>query len=268
MACLPSALLFCHLFAVGAAASAALPATWKDVKFTDLKLYVLPGWNLTANCDYEHPYTSNAKRVPIPQESLLSPVKDWLWKHDEYISVDFLLHLVACGMQRVKNKTEADLCYPHCYQPKLHEWKGRYSGQLVEIKASLRGKVLLHNCIAFQVHMEAAWPMGMSRCHIVVPYFHGIYRPTGYTGSVTPWNLGNKRDLFLAFFGGRGRGTRCQQTCNYACSRARNSLLQPLHVALAQACCFLTVARTNTVVPPYAHTFSLLHGCGTHAGTR
>ena len=186
----------------------ALPTLWKArARFQDLKVYVHKDFNLTGNCSAEHPYTDTASRVVVGADSVLWPVRDWLWKHDEYISVELLMHLASCGLQRVSRAADADLCYPHCHNTKLHKWSGRYSGQMVEIKTATPHR--FHDCKALQLHMEGAHPFNMERCHVVVPYFHGVYAPLKPLEPLrTPWNLVTKRDHFLSFFGGGKRGAR------------------------------------------------------------
>lgn len=66
---------------------------------------------LTERCKSPHRYTEKGVKVHVPTDSVLYPVRDWLWRHDEYISYDMQRQFVMCGTTHVNTSAEADLCW-------------------------------------------------------------------------------------------------------------------------------------------------------------
>ena len=168
-----------------------------------LNVYVPPAYQPEANlCASEHGFTFGAERIHLEPSSILYPVRDWLWKHDEYISVDMQRQFMLCGATRVDSPAKADVCWPNCAGGRPRPFGGRYSGQMLTLQMA-PGKEVGH-CSHVTMHMEAAKPYNTDRCHMVIPYFHGIYTPA--TWKTAPWDLQAARDKLLYFFGGMGRG--------------------------------------------------------------
>lgn len=161
-----------------------------------------------ANCDL--PNIPGATKIVLLAGSPLEPVKDWLWRHSEYVGHEWLDQWLYCRAKRAPTAATADLCYPGCTRTtKMNRLSvsGRWKAQQMFLHVHNNKKFM--GCSKLSIQMERVNPF-TSRCDVTIPYFHGVYAPggTAATWSVTPWTLGLPRTNFLGFAGSTQRGGR------------------------------------------------------------
>ena len=138
-------------------------------------------------------------RVPLPRP------------HPSFFHRRLPAHRTSCkcmlhALPLIQRRSCPVLTRPTCANhPKEKVWSGRYSGQMLNFAVPSQKCATYGGCREVTMHMEAAKPYGAMRCHMIIPYFHGVYQPPVPT-KTAPWNLKVDRKIFLYFFGGAGRG--------------------------------------------------------------
>ena len=175
--------------------------------FETLKWYIPPWYRNKSHCEF--PNIPNSTKITLPEGSPLTPVRDWLWRHSEYVGLAFLAQWLNCRVVTVDNPADADICFPNCWHGAHLEkvmLKGRWKNQQMIFRVNKDKMYNFMGCRMISFNMETKRPWN-TRCDIASPYFHGIYAPAP-TWEVAPWTLNLKRTNLLGFFGSTQRGRR------------------------------------------------------------